>query len=144
MRRLVVKCMFCERDYMPRESNPHACGQQADQCRCEVDLPQCEAVRYHAQVDQRRSHKHVEALHLRIKEYRDELALAKKDAKCAAKALKHAEVSLAPWPINCHIRSKAGDTSRKWLAAIQAGRLVLWPAQTCFDVDHHRPARSWR
>ena len=54
-----------------------------------------------AQVDQGRSRKHVEALHLRIKEYRDELALAKKDAKRAAKALKLAEVSLMPWSIRC-------------------------------------------
>ena len=34
----------------------------------------------------------MEALHLRIKEYRQELALCKKEARRAAKALKHAEV----------------------------------------------------
>ena len=45
-----------------------------------------------AQVDQGLSRKHVEALHLRIKEYRHELALCRKEAKRAAKALKHAEV----------------------------------------------------
>jgi len=45
-------------------------------------------------MDQGRSRKHVEALHLRIKEYRQELALCKKEAKRAAKALKHAEVRL--------------------------------------------------
>lgn len=74
-----------------------------------------------AQVDQGRSRKHVEALHLRIKEYRDELALAKKDAKRAAKALKLAEVSLVPWSIRYCFRSKAGYTQRTCLTAIHAG-----------------------
>ena len=73
-----------------------------------------------AQVDQGRSRKHVEALHLRIKEYRDELALAKKDAKRAAKALKLAEVGLVPWSIRCCFRSKAGYTQRTCLTAIHA------------------------
>ena len=49
------------------------------------------------QVDQKLSRKHVEALHLRIKEHRHELALCKKEAKRAAKALRHAEVGLF-WP----------------------------------------------
>ena len=44
------------------------------------------------QVEQGRSTKHVEALHLRIREHRQELALTKKDAKRAARALKHAGV----------------------------------------------------
>ena len=44
------------------------------------------------QVEQGRSAKHVEALHLRIREHRQELALAKKDAKRAAWALKQAGV----------------------------------------------------
>ena len=44
------------------------------------------------QVEQGRSTKHVEALHLRIREHRQELALAKKDAKRAARALKQAGV----------------------------------------------------
>ena len=44
------------------------------------------------QVEQGRSAKHVEALHLRIREHRQELALAKKDAKRAARALKQAGV----------------------------------------------------
>ena len=44
------------------------------------------------QVEQGRSTKHVEALHLRIREHRQELTLAKKDAKRAARALKHAGV----------------------------------------------------
>ncbi len=51
-------------------------------------------VRVFAQVDQKLSRKHVEALHLRIKEYRHELALCKKEAKRAARALRHAEVGL--------------------------------------------------
>ena len=50
-----------------------------------------------AQVDLKLSRKHVEALHLRIKEYRHELALCKKEAKRAAKALRHAEVGLQDW-----------------------------------------------
>ena len=36
----------------------------------------------------------MEALHLRIKEYRQELALCKKETKRAARALRHAEVGL--------------------------------------------------
>lgn len=38
----------------------------------------------------------MEALHLRIKEYRQELALCRKEAKRAARALKHAKASLSP------------------------------------------------
>ena len=83
-------------------------------------------------MDQGRSRKHVEALHLRIKEYRDELALAKKDAKCAAKALKHAEVSLVPWPKHCYIRFKAGDTQRTCLAAHLGGPICAVACTSLF------------
>ena len=71
-----------------------------------------------AQMDQGRSRKHVEALHLRIKEYRQELALFKKEAKRAAKALKHAEVRL-----NCAHK----------LVRVSAG--LSPPASACVGVD---------
>jgi hypothetical protein len=44
------------------------------------------------QEDQERGDKHVEALHLRVGEYREELTLAKQDSRRMKKALKAAEV----------------------------------------------------
>ncbi len=44
------------------------------------------------QEDKTRSVKHVEALHLRVKEYKEEVALTKQEAKSLKKSLKLSEV----------------------------------------------------
>ncbi len=51
----------------------------------------------HVQEDKARAGKHVEALHLRIKEHREDLALAKQDTKRMKKAVKAAEVRASLW-----------------------------------------------
>lgn len=88
-------------------------------------------------MDQGRSRKHVEALHLRIKEYRQELALCKKEAKRAAKALKHAEVRLNLHSHSCESVSRTVTIciSLSWHGP---GRLTL--SQHMSGSCHQSPA----